>query len=140
MISVKPSPLTITSSRSFNLSLRKRNPRRVVSQIALSVGSVVPVDGTPYCHFSDPAGPLRALVLPSASQVRERFQQAKAFVRQQAGRGITRPRLCHSVSTEPPSAEVGRKIFLHHADIGGERPLNDKCPKVAEKTINKTSQ
>jgi len=32
--------------------------------------SVVPVDGTPYCQFSDVTGPLRALVLPSASQVR----------------------------------------------------------------------
>jgi len=99
--------------------------------------SVVPVDGTPYCHFSDPAGPLHALVLPSASQVRERFQQAKAFVRQQAGRGISRQRLCHSVSIEPPNTEVDRQTFLHHAGIGDERPLNNKCPNVVENQSTK---
>jgi len=37
--------------------------------------SVVPVDGTTYCQFDDATGPLRALVLPSASQVRERYAQ-----------------------------------------------------------------
>ena len=46
--------------------------------------SVVPVGGTTYCQFDDATGPLRALVLPSASQVRERYAQAMAFMRQQA--------------------------------------------------------
>ena len=76
-------------------------------------------------------GPLRAFVLPSASQVRERYAQAMAFMRQQASTDSTRHRLCHSVSIGPPSAEVDGQISLRNADLG-ERPLNDKCPtKVA---------
>jgi len=53
--------------------------------------SVVPVDGTPFCHFFNPSGPLQALVLPPASQVCQRYQQALAFMRYQAGRGAVRP-------------------------------------------------
>jgi len=89
--------------------------------------SVVPVDGTAYCHFRDATGPLRALVLPSASQVRERYAQAMAFMRQQASTDSTRPRLCHSVSIGPPSAEVDGQTCLHNADLG-VRPLNTSVP------------
>ena len=45
--------------------------------------TIVPVDGRAYCHFPDPAGPLQALVLPPTSQVRQRYEQALAFMKQQ---------------------------------------------------------
>jgi len=91
----------------------------------------VPIGGTIYCQFHDATGPLRALVLPSASQVRERYAQAMAFMRQQASSDSTRHQLCHSVSIGPPSAEVDGLICSHNAVLG-ERPLNDKCPKIAK--------
>jgi len=99
----------------------------------------VPVDGTPYCQFDDATGPLRALVLPPASQVRIRYEQAMAFMRQQASKDSTRHRLRHSVSIAPPSAEVDGQICLCNADLG-ECPLNDKCPKTAKQSINKSSR
>ena len=135
MTSVKPSPLTITFSRSSNPSQPDcpEETRVLFGRWA----SVVPVDGTPYCHFSDATGPLRALVLPSASQVRERYEQAMAFMRQQASKGSARTRLCHSVSIAPPSIVVDRQIFFHNAELG-ECPSNDKCPKPAE--IQSTDQ
>jgi len=91
--------------------------------------SVVPVDGTTYCQFDDATGPLRALVLPSASQVRERYAQVMAFMRQQASTDSTRHRLCHCVSIGPPSVEVDGQACLHSAVLG-ERPLNDNVPKL----------
>jgi len=145
---VKPSPLTITSSRSFNpLSEEEKPPQGsqpdCPEEARVLFGrwaSVVPVDGTPYCHFSDATGPLRALVLPSASQVRERYEQAMAFMRQQTSKGSARPRLCHSVSIEPPCAEVARQIFFHNAELG-ECPSNDKCPKTADsQSTNKVGE
>jgi len=125
---VKPSPLTITFSRSSNPSQPDcpEETRVLFGRWA----SVVPVDGTPYCHFSDATGPLSALVLPSASQVRERYEQAMAFMKQQASRGSARPRLWRSVSIESPSAEVDRQTFFHNAGLS-DRPSTDKCPKTA---------
>ena len=102
--------------------------------------SVVPIGGTTYCQFDDATGPLRALVLPSASQVRERYAQAMAFMKQQASTDLTRHRLCHSVSIGPPSTTVDGQICLHNADLG-ERPLNNKCPKIAKsQSTNKVGE
>ena len=42
--------------------------------------SVVPIGDMTYCRFDDATGPLRPLVLPSASQARERYAQAMAFM------------------------------------------------------------
>jgi len=44
---------------------------------------------------------------------------------------MTRHQLCHSVSIGPPSTEVDGRICLQNAVLG-ERPLNDKCPKIAK--------
>jgi len=100
----------------------------------------VPIGGTTYCQFDDATGPLRALVLPPASQVRERYAQAMAFMEQQASSDVTRHRFCHSVSVGSPSAEVNGQICWHDAVLD-ERPLNNKCPKIAEnQSTNKVSE
>jgi len=52
--------------------------------------TIVPIDGMAYCHLPDPSGPLQALVLPPASQVRQRYEQALAFMRQQPVWGTER--------------------------------------------------
>jgi len=102
--------------------------------------SVVPIGGTTYCQFDDATGLLRALVLPSASQVRERYAQAMAFMRQQANSDMTRHRLGHSISVGSPSLGICGQSCLHNAVLD-ECPLNDKCPKIAEsQPINKVSE
>jgi len=75
----------------------------------------VPIGGTTYCQFDGATGPLRALVLPSASQVRECYAQAMAFMKQRASSDTARHRLCHSVSIGPPSAVVDGQICLQNA-------------------------
>jgi len=65
--------------------------------------SVEPMDGVAYLHFPLPVGPPCSLVLPPASQVRERLQHAIAFVKQQAG-GRTSRRLFHEAA--PCDADV----------------------------------
>jgi len=52
--------------------------------------TIEPIGGIPHCHFADVDGPLDRLVLPPAEQVRERYEQALAFVRQRGGRGAAR--------------------------------------------------
>jgi len=100
----------------------------------------VPVGGTTYCHFDNATGPLRALVLPSASQARERYARAMAFMEQQASSDIRGYRLCHSIFIGPPSTEVDGQLCLRDAVLD-ERPLNDKCPKIAAYQLtNKVSE
>jgi len=93
--------------------------------------SVVPIGGTTYCDFDDATGPLHALVLPSASQARERYAQAMAFMEQQASSDTTGYRLCHSISVSSPSVKVDGQICLQNA-VFGARPSNNKCPKIAK--------
>ena len=53
---------------------------------------------------------------------------------------MTRHRFCHSVSVGSPSAEVNRQICWHDAVLD-ERPLNNKCPKIAEnQSTNKVGE
>ena len=142
MIFVKPSLFDdnlqpVTQSLSEDEKPPQDNPSDCPEETPVLFGrwaSVVPIGGTTYCQFDDATGPLRALVLPSASQVRERYAQAMAFMRQQAGSDTTRHRLCQSVSIGPPSAEVDERIYLRNAVLD-VRPLNNKCPKIAESQL-----
>ena len=89
--------------------------------------SVVPMDNTTYCQFSDVTGQPRAYMLPSASQARERYAQAMAFLGQQANSQVKRHKLGSQVAVEP--ATCLQDCFSDAVlDV---RPLNNKCPKIA---------
>ena len=81
-----------------------------------------------YCQFGDVTGPPRALVLPSASQARERYAQAMAFMDQQANSHTMRHRLGPRISVGSTDCSQG----CSHEAVLDVRPLNNKCPKIAE--------
>jgi len=99
--------------------------------------SVVPVSGTAYCQFDDATGPLHALVLPSALQARKRYAQAMAFMEPQASLSAMRHRLGHNISIGSTSCLQG----CSQEAVLDERPLNNKCPKIAEiQSTNKVGE
>ena len=60
----------------------------------------MPIGDTTYCQFGDVTGLPRAFILPFASQARERYAQAMAFMDQQANSQAERHRLDSRISIE----------------------------------------
>ena len=80
----------------------------------------MPIGGTTYCQFGDVTGPPCAFVLPSGSQVRERYVQAMAFMDQQANSQAMRHRLGPRISVSSTDCSQGcsREAVLDVRPLG----------------------